>query len=194
MSVEFSNTYQEILLENLMSIIKQNFMFQTQLKLVEDTGTQKAELEAKLAEAQNQYNSIRPLVDEIESYKQRALQNTSAHQEKDRIQSALNDYMRKHSDLEIVLGQKDSEIVRIKSEKDLEIVRIKSEKDSEIVRINFEKDKLKEYIDKLEQAIPISKLKKINPNKKFEEPTPTPILLFEEPPIVKQEVKDGSSF
>jgi len=184
MSVEFSNTYQEILLDNLMSIIKQNFMFQTQLKLVEDTGTQKAELEAKLAEAQNQYNSIRPLVDEIESYKQRALQNTSAHQEKDRIQSALNEYMRKHADLEIVLGQKDSEIVRINSEKD-----------SEIVRINSEKDKLKEYIDKLEQAVPISKLKKINPDKKFEEPTPAPVLLIEEPPVIKkQEVKDGSSF
>jgi len=177
MSVEFSNTYQEILLDNLMSIIKQNFMFQTQLKMVEDTGTQKAELEAKLAEAQNQYNAIRPLVEEIELYKQRALQNTSAHQEKDRIQSALNDYMRKHSDLEIVLGQKDSEIVKIKSEKDSEI------------------SKLKEYIDKLEQAVPISKLKKINPDKKFEEPTPAPVLLIEEPPVIKkQEVKDGSSF
>jgi chromosome segregation ATPase len=177
MSVEFSNTYQEILLDNLMSIIKQNFMFQTQLKLVEDTGTQKAELEAKLAEAQNQYNAIRPLVEEIESYKQRALQNTSAHQEKDRIQSALNDYMRKHADLEIVLGQKDSEIVKIKSEKDSEI------------------SKLKEYIDKLEQAVPISKLKKINPDKKFEEPTPAPVLLLEEPPVTtKKEVIDGSSF
>tara|TARA_R110000868_G_scaffold168791_1_gene403615 strand:+ start:505 stop:1029 length:525 start_codon:yes stop_codon:yes gene_type:complete len=174
MSVEFSNTYQEILLENLMSIIKQNFVFQTQLKMVEETGTQKAELEAKLAEAQKQYNAIRPLVEEIESYKQRALQNTSAHQEKDRIQSALNDYMRKHADLEIVLGQKDAEIVKIKSEKDIEI------------------GKLKEYIDKLEQAVPISKLKKINPEKKFEEPAP--VIVPEEPPIVKQEVKDGSSF
>ena len=166
MSVEFSNTYQEILLDNLMSIIKQNFMFQTQLKMVEDTGTQKAELEAKLAEAQKQYNAIRPLVEEIESYKQRALQNTSAHQEKDRIQSALNDYMRKHADLQAVITERDGEI-----------------------------GKLKEYIDKLEQAVPISKLKKINPEKKFEEPTPAPVLLLEEPPITKkQEVKDGSSF
>ncbi len=47
MSVEFSNAYQEILLENLMTIIKQNFMFQTQLKLTEDTGKQRAELEAR---------------------------------------------------------------------------------------------------------------------------------------------------
>lgn len=163
MSVEFSNTYQEILLENLMSIIKQNFMFQTQLKMVEETGTQKAELEAKLAEAQSKYNSIRPLVEEIEAYKQRALQNTSAHQEKDRIQIALNEYMRKHAELQAVIGERDDEIA-----------------------------KLKVYIDKLEQAVPVSKLKKINPDKKFEEPAP--VIIPEEPPIVKQVVKDGSSF
>ena len=41
MSVEFSNAYQEILLDNLMSIIKQNFVFQTQLKMTEDVGKQK---------------------------------------------------------------------------------------------------------------------------------------------------------
>ena len=41
MSVEFSNAYQEILLDNLMSIIKQNFIFQTQLKLAESSGKQK---------------------------------------------------------------------------------------------------------------------------------------------------------
>jgi len=165
MSVEFSNTYQEILLENLMSIIKQNFMFQTQLKMVEETGTQKAELEAKLAEAQSKYDSIRPLVDEIDAYKQRALQNTSAHQEKDRIQTALNDYMRKHADLQAVIAERDEEI-----------------------------GKLKEYIDKLEQAVPVSKLKKINPEKKFEEPAP--VIVPEEPPptTTKQVVKDGSSF
>ncbi len=38
MSVEFSNAYQEILLDNLVAIIKQNFVFQTQLKLAENTG------------------------------------------------------------------------------------------------------------------------------------------------------------
>ena len=50
MSVEFSNAYQEILLENLMSIIKQNFMFQTQLKMFEESGKEKEELQAKYNE------------------------------------------------------------------------------------------------------------------------------------------------
>ena len=43
MSVEFSNTYQEILLDNLVSIIKQNFIFQTQLKLAENGNKDKSE-------------------------------------------------------------------------------------------------------------------------------------------------------
>mgnify|MGYP003345724111 FL=1 len=53
MSVEFSNAYQEILFDNLVSIIKQNFMFQTQLKLAEDTGKVKEELQAKYNELAN---------------------------------------------------------------------------------------------------------------------------------------------
>ena len=36
MSVEFSNAYQEILLDNFNSVIKQNLMFQTQLKMAEE--------------------------------------------------------------------------------------------------------------------------------------------------------------
>ena len=66
MSVEFSNAYQEILLENLMTIIKQNFMFQTQLKLAEDTGKQRAELEAKYNEIVGQWNSVQGRLEEIE--------------------------------------------------------------------------------------------------------------------------------
>jgi len=50
MSVEFSNAYQEILLDNLVAIIKQNFIFQTQLKLAEDSGKATAEIQAKYNE------------------------------------------------------------------------------------------------------------------------------------------------
>jgi hypothetical protein len=50
MSVEFSNAYQEILLDNIVSIIKQNFIFQTQLKLTENSGKAKDELQARYDE------------------------------------------------------------------------------------------------------------------------------------------------
>jgi len=162
MSAEFSNAYQEILLDNLISIIKQNFIFQTQLKLIEDVGKQKNELEAKYNELIASVDSMRTQLDEAERLKSIAKTNDSAHQEKQRIQAALNDEMKKS----------------VRLIKDLE------EKNTEII-------KLKEYITKLEEIAPASKLKKINPEKAIETPKveePAPIDLF----AIKE--NDGSSF
>ena len=166
MSVEFSNAYQEILLENLMTIIKQNFMFQTQLKLTEQSGNQKAELEARYNEVVNQWNSVQGQLEEIESYKQRATNNTSAHQEKTRIQTALNDEMKKSAGLKVQLEEKEGEI-----------------------------SKLNEYISKLEEIAPMSKLKKINPEKAVAL-IPAPVAIEEPAPmnLFKIEANDGSSF
>ena len=162
MSAEFSNAYQEILLDNLMSIIKQNFIFQTQLKLIEDVGKQKNELQAKYNELIASVDSMRTQLDDAERLKSIAKTNDSAHQEKQRIQSALNDEMKKN----------------VRLIKDLE------EKNTEI-------NKLKEYITKLEEIAPASKLKKINPEKAIETPKveePAPVDLF----AIKE--NDGSSF
>jgi len=135
MSVDFSNAYQEILFDNLISIIKQNFIFQTQIKLADDKGKQKEEIEAKYNELLNKFNSVQGDLQQIESYKARATQNTSAHEDKVRIQQALNDTMRKLSVFEKEVQNKQKEI-----------------------------DDLKEYIAKLEEIAPHSKLKKINPS------------------------------
>ena len=124
MSVEFSNAYQEILLDNLMAIIKQNFVFQTQLKLAEETGKAKTELQAKYDELVRTKSNV----------------NDTAHEEKTRLQGALNDIMKKKLGLEKNLQEKDAEI-----------------------------ESLKEYIAKLETIVPQSKLKKINPEKTIDE-------------------------
>ena len=137
MSVEFSNAYQEILLENLMAIIKQNFVFQTQLKITEKNGNEKTELQEQLETLQKQFDSISVQIKDVESYKQRAEQNNSAHEEKSRIQTALNETMKKFSGLQKTIESKDREI-----------------------------SELKEYIDKLESNVAASKLKKLNPNSK----------------------------
>ena len=166
MSVEFSNAYQEILLENLMTIIKQNFVFQTQLKMTENVGNQKAELETKYNEVVNQWNSVQGQLAEIESYRQRADNNTSAHQEKSRIQTALNDEMKKSAGLKVEIQKKEEEI-----------------------------SELKEYISKLEEIAPMSKLKKINPEKAVSI-APAPLAVDEPAPVnlFKIEANDGSSF
>jgi chromosome segregation ATPase len=140
MSVEFSNTYQEILLDNLVSIIKQNFIFQTQLKLAENGNKDKAELQEKYDTLFSQYESLKSQTPELEALRLRVDTNAGAHEEKSRIQSALNDEMRKSVELKGQLEVKSSELAK---------------QHQEIVD-------LKNQILKLESSIPTPKLKKSN--------------------------------
>ena len=140
MSVEFSNTYQEILLDNLVSIIKQNFIFQTQLKLAEGGNKDKAELQEKYDTLFSQYESLKSQTPELEALRLRVDTNAGAHEEKSRIQSALNDEMKKSVELKGQLEVKSSELAG---------------KIQEIVD-------LRNQILKLESLIPVSKPKKSN--------------------------------
>ena len=140
MSVEFSNTYQEILLDNLVSIIKQNFIFQTQLKLAENGNKDKTELQEKYDILFSQYDSLKSQTPELEALRLRVGANAGAHEEKSRIQSALNDEMKKSVELNRQLEAKSSELAR---------------QHQEIVD-------LKNQILKLESLIPVSKTKKSN--------------------------------
>ena len=162
MSVEFSNAYQEILLDNIVAIIKQNFMFQTQLKLAEETGKQKQEIQVKYNELVGVHEALKNQLTETESFKAIADSNSSAHEEKTRLQGALNDMMKKKTTLEKQIEKKDAEI-----------------------------ESLKEYIAKLEGIAPVSKLKKINPEKVVEEEKPVE---QPTPDLFAIKVNDGSSF
>jgi predicted RNase H-like nuclease (RuvC/YqgF family) len=133
MSVEFSNAYQEILLDNLVAIIKQNFVFQTQLKLAEDSGKATAEIQAKYNELIQAYEAVKDLKTKVDV-------NASAHEDKSRLQSALNDSMKQNTALQKQLEEKNTEIAG-----------------------------LNEYIEKLESIATPSKLKKLNPEKFTEE-------------------------
>ena len=133
MSVEFSNAYQEILLDNLVAIIKQNFVFQTQLKLAENSGKATAEIQAKYNELIQAYEAVKDLKTKVDV-------NASAHEDKSRLQSALNDSMKHTTTLQKQLEEKNTEIAG-----------------------------LNEYIEKLESIATPSKLKKLNPEKFTEE-------------------------
>jgi predicted RNase H-like nuclease (RuvC/YqgF family) len=133
MSVEFSNAYQEILLDNLVAIIKQNFIFQTQLKLAEDSGKATAEIQAKYNELIQAYEAVKDLKTKVDV-------NASAHEDKSRLQGALNDSMKQNTALQKQLEEKNTEIAG-----------------------------LNEYIEKLESIATPSKLKKLNPEKFTEE-------------------------
>ena len=133
MSVEFSNAYQEILLDNLVAIIKQNFVFQTQLKLAENTGKATAEIQEKYNELLQAYEAVKDLKTKVDV-------NASAHEDKSRLQGALNDSMKHTTTLQKQLEEKNTEIAS-----------------------------LNEYIEKLETIATPSKLKKLNPEKFTEE-------------------------
>ena len=115
MSVEFSNAYQEVLLENLDAILKQNFMFQTKLKLFEKEANFKTELQAKLDDVTAKYHDAMSQVGEAEQYKVQASSNDAIVQEKSRIQSALNDTMRELGTTKSVLERSQAEVKELKS-------------------------------------------------------------------------------
>jgi chromosome segregation ATPase len=192
MSVEFSNAYQEILLDNLMAVIKQNFVFQTQLKLAENSSKINEELKSQLERLSVSYNEAKNQLSQLDVYKTKAESNSSAHEEKSRIQSALNDLSKKHSNLERELENKNNEISKLLNERNKEIKSVTDAKDKEIENIKLEVNELKSYIQKLEEIAPASKLKKLSPEKEtvvFEEKNDTTKI---ENKI--QKVLDGSTF
>jgi len=116
MSVEFSNAYQEVLLENLDAILKQNFMFQARLKLLEKEANIKTELQAKLDDVTAKYQDALSQVGQAEQYKVQASSNDAIVQEKTRIQSALNDTMRELDSTKSVLERSQAEIEELKTQ------------------------------------------------------------------------------
>lgn len=133
MSVEFSNVYQEVLLENIDAILKQNFIFQAKLKLFEREANNREELQAKVNELTALYQDSLARIGKAEQYKVRAESNDAIVQEKTRIQSALNDTMKKVETLSNSLETTEKEL-----------------------------SELKEYVAKLETVVPVNKLKKLN--------------------------------
>jgi multidrug efflux pump subunit AcrA (membrane-fusion protein) len=116
MSVEFSNAYQEVLLENLDAILKQNFMFQARLKLLEKEANIKTELQAKLDDVTVKYQEALEQVGASEQYKIQASSNDAIVQEKSRIQSALNDTMRELGVTKGALEGSQAEVKELKSQ------------------------------------------------------------------------------
>ena len=118
MDMNYVTAYQEVLLENLDAILKQNFQFQTRLKLYEMDSNKQAELQAKFNELSANYQEAVNKLDEFKNssqvYKVQAESSDAIVQEKNRIQSALNDAMREITVLNQSIQTKDREISNLK--------------------------------------------------------------------------------
>ena len=115
MSVEFSNAYQEVLLENLDVILKQNFMMQARLKLLEKEANVHAEMQARIDELTVKHQEALDKIGQTQHYKTQAESNDAIVQEKTRIQSALNDTMRELGTTKSALEAREKEIQQMNS-------------------------------------------------------------------------------
>jgi uncharacterized phage infection (PIP) family protein YhgE len=164
----FINAYNEVILENLNAIMKQNFMFQTQIKFLEQRVNEIPEMEKKLAdfekiksseleqlqnstgdfekklsEKQNDYNR---LVDEKNNLAGQVLSLKNEVEDKNRIiQNSVTSDNDKHR-LQTAVNQQSGEIEKLKN-------RIES--------MEKEIDSHKKYNSQLEEMLPNSKKKKL---------------------------------
>lgn len=173
MSVEFSNAYQEILLDNFNSVIKQNMMFQTQLRIAEET-QKNNNIESKINELSlkydekinllnGEYNVLKSQYDEalkkIADLEPRVNMSQSLHDEKTRIQSALNEEMRKNTVHREEIQQRNV-IIEEHVKKIAEITNELSNLKNELEEMNKKVEELNTTSEKKESTMP--KVKKTN--------------------------------
>ena len=146
----FINAYNEVILENLNAIMKQNFMFQTQIKFLEERVSKIPEMEQKLAsvesdksikqeeysrlmsEKNNLANEVSSLKNELEDKNRIIQNNVTTDNDKHRLQTAVN--------------KQAGEIEKLQN-------RIES--------MEEEIDSSKKYTTQLEEMLPNSKKKKL---------------------------------
>jgi chromosome segregation ATPase len=170
--VKFINAYNEIIFDNLSAILKQNIMFQTQLKLLEERvqeipklqeqlaqfssiGNEKSELENKFnSETGNLNNRINELTNELNS-KNNQLQSLQASDANShRLQTALNTQAAEIESLRTRINSFESETNQSKQNYESLLNQSKQNFESEIAK----KD---DYISQLEEMLPNSKKKKL---------------------------------
>jgi chromosome segregation ATPase len=118
----FINTYNEVILENLNAIMKQNFMFQTQIKFFEQRVNELSEMEKKLADFEKD-----------KSVELKQFQSSTDKFEK-KLTETSNDFEKKlaetSSDFEKKLADKQNEYNRLMDQKNNlagEVLSLKNE-------------------------------------------------------------------
>ena len=161
MDGKFLSTYNEVILDNFDAVLKQNFIFQTQIKILEEQIKEKSELETKLASLSSEKNNIVELRAEIDGLKAElnsknlAIQNlNNTDSERHRLQTAVNSQLKENETLK-------SQVDSLQSGKDSEVQLVKNQKDSEIKLLKDKEKEQLDYIAQLEEMLPNSKKKKL---------------------------------
>ena len=150
MDVKLQNAYVEVLLDNFMAVVKQNLMFQAQMEIMKSAVGEADDVRRKILELSDRNVLLQQtndeLVKKLESLSgenvnlkttvgQKDIQvnnTTNIIREKDRLQNAVNTYMKQVKALEETSVDNNKRI-----------------------------EELTKYIDKLEMVVPANKLKKL---------------------------------
>lgn len=150
MDVKLQNAYVEVLLDNFMAVVKQNIMFQAQMEIMKSAVSEADDVKRKILELSDRNVLLQQTNDELvrklESLSgenvtlkttvgQKDIQvnnTTNIIREKDRLQSAVNNYMKQVKSLEETSVDNNKRI-----------------------------EELTKYVDKLEMVVPANKLKKL---------------------------------
>ena len=174
MDGKFLDVYNEVILENFNAVLKQNFMFQTQIKFAEEKAKEVGELEKKLATLTSENSDANILREEIKTLNERISQkeaiiqsSSNTDNERHRLQTAVNNQMKEIEGLKKTIG-------------DLQ----QQQKDQQT------------YVTQLEEMLPNSKKKKLGIELP-EEPKPIkeePITLNKEDDNILKFASTGGTF
>lgn len=143
MDVNLQNVYAEVLLDNFIAVIKQNIMFQAQIEVMTKSLSEFDKVKKEKLEFEKNYSNLKEEFDRlngefniakttVSQTENLTISSNNLKVDKDRLQSAVNDYMKQVKRLENQI--------------------------SDIKKSQEEQDK---YISKLESVIPATKLKKL---------------------------------
>ena len=139
MDAKFLSVYNEVILDNFNAVLKQNFMFQTQLKFLEEKSNEVDKLQKQVDDLKSSDKNVEALLVEIESLK------SDINGKNALLQSTRND---------------DAERVRLQNAVNTQSKEIASLK-TDIESLGNKLKEQQDYAAQLEDMLPNSKKKKL---------------------------------
>lgn len=170
MDVNLQNVYAEVLLDNFVAVIKQNIMFQAQLEVLTKNASDSEKLKSEIYELKRTNNDLQQQLNNFSGTQIDINNVNNIKTEKDRLQSAVNDYMRQIKKL------------------NEDLLKVKAESQETLILNSNRMEELNKYIDRLEKVVPANKLKKIKAG------DITEFAKNDDDVIVEEDNKNGGTF
>lgn len=176
MDVRLQNAYVEVLLGNFMEVVKQNLMFQAQIEVNKNSLQEAEDSVRRLREVSDSNVELQKRISQLELELNNSKANLVDKTEKDRLQSAVNDYMR-----------------QLKATQQ-EVLKAKSESQDVLLQNNSRIEELTKYVARLEAVVPANKLKKVKLGEVVQSDSPEIIVEESVLPMIDDSVKSGGTF